>query len=80
MRRLLLDTCVALWLLQGSSRLSNTTLRFIRDPQNETYVSAAAPWEIAILISKGKLQMPENVDEQLIKARLTELSVTIAHG
>ena len=80
MRRLLLDTCVILWLMQGSSRLSSGTLRFIRASQNEAFVSAASAWEMAILISKGRLQMPSNVGEQLAKARLTELPVTIAHS
>ncbi len=80
MRRLLLDTCVVLWLLQGSSRLSRRALRFIRDSQNEAYVSAATAWEMAILISKGRLRMPGNVGEQLVQARLSELPVTIAHG
>ena len=35
---------------------------------------------MVILINKGRLYLPGNVGEQLIKARLTELPVTIAHG
>ena len=77
---LLLDTCVVLWLLQGSSRLSSRTLRSIRAPQNMAFVSAASAWEMAILITKGKLKLPGNLGEQLLQARLTELPVTIAHS
>lgn len=79
MHRLLLDTCVVLWLLQGSPRLSSETLRQIEKPLNEVYVSAASAWEMAIKRALGRLDAPENLGEELAKAKFTELQVTIAH-
>ena len=80
MRRLLLDTCVVLWVLSKNSRLSGETLRQIEEPLNEIFVSAATSWEIAIKRSLGKLDAPDNLSEELVKARFSELQVTISHG
>ena len=79
MQRLLLDTCVLLWLLQGSSRLNSKTLRQIEEPLNQVYVSAASAWEIAIKRALGKLDAPENLGDVIAKTKLTILPVTIAH-
>lgn len=53
--RLLLDTHALLWWLAGDEALSDTARGAIGDPDNEIFVSAAAPWEIATKYRLGKL-------------------------
>lgn len=52
--RLLLDTHALLWYSTDDSQLSPQAAAFISDGQNEVFVSAATPWELAIRISIGK--------------------------
>ena len=53
--RLLLDTAVFIWLVEGDARLSEPVQGLITDPANEVYLSAASAWEIAIKYSVGRL-------------------------
>ena len=46
--RLLLDTHIALWAITDDRRLSRHARELIGDPQNESLVSVASLWEIAI--------------------------------
>ena len=80
MLRLLLDTCVLLWALEDNPRLSRKARQLIVEPSNEVYVSAASAWEMAIKSAGGQLNAPDNLSEELVKAKFTELQVTIAHG
>ena len=80
MLRLLLDTCVLLWALEDNPRLTRRARQLIVEPRNEVYVSAASAWEMAIKSARGQLKAPENLSEELVRARFTELHVTIAHG
>ena len=79
MSRLLLDTHVLLWALAGS-RLSDETRQAVVDPANDVVVSAASAWEIAIKKALGKLDAPDDLEEQLVAARFRALSVTVAHA
>ncbi len=63
--RYLVDTHVLLWALAADPRLSAGVRRAIRDPANDVFVSAASAWEIAIKRSLGKLQAPDDLEEQL---------------
>jgi len=54
MKRLLLDTHVVLWWLQGSDRLKDSVVVLLKDATNEVFVSAASVWEIAIKQGLGK--------------------------
>ncbi|MGI8687570.1 MAG: type II toxin-antitoxin system VapC family toxin [Thermomicrobiales bacterium] len=53
--RVLLDTHACLWALQGDSQLSATASRIITDPGNESLLSVASLWEMAIKVRKGTL-------------------------
>ena len=55
--RLLLDTYVLLWWLQGAS-LSDDAADKIADPSNDVIVSAATMWELTIKRQLGKVDMP----------------------
>ena len=52
--RLLLDTHIYLWWVQGYRQLSNSTRSLISDA-TEVYVSSVSIWEISIKTKLGKL-------------------------
>lgn len=54
---LLLDTHSLIWFLDGSSKLGARARKYIEDPANQSFVSIASIWEMAIKISLRKLQM-----------------------
>lgn len=54
--RLLLDTHLLLWALEGDARLSTQASGLILDPAHQVFVSSVSLWEIAIKSSLGKLQ------------------------
>ena len=60
--RLLLDTHALLWFCEGNPALSATARAAIEDSTNERYVSHATPWEVAIKISLGKLELRVGYD------------------
>lgn len=55
--RLLLDTQVLIWHVEDDPRLSISHSDLIADPANETFVSIATLWEIAIKVNIGKLNL-----------------------
>lgn len=55
--RLLLDTHILIWLLEGNPQLSSQARLMIEDETNELLVSIASLWEIAIKCSIGKLNI-----------------------
>ena len=55
--KLLLDTHVLIWALEGSYRLPQHICEMIIDANNEIYVSAASLWEISIKHKKHPEQM-----------------------
>ena len=61
--RLLLDTCTFLWIVGGSSELSAKARAAFADPANETFLSAASAWEIAVKHRLGRLPLPSAPDE-----------------
>ncbi len=60
--RLLLDTHVLIWLVEGSEKLSQVAKQAIEDENNDIYLSIASLWEITIKISLGKLQLGLSLD------------------
>lgn len=60
---LLLDTHVLVWLVQGDARLSHTTQTRIEQAaaEGDLWVSAITPWEIGMLVAKGRLVLARDV-------------------
>lgn len=56
--RLLLDTCVFLWLATEPSRLTQKATVALDDEQNELFLSDASIWEITLKLKAGKLPLP----------------------
>ena len=63
--RLLLDTHVWLWLLDGSPRLSTTTLELLADPTHQLSLSVASVWEVGVKHAAGRLELPASPEECL---------------
>lgn len=83
---LLLDTHVLIWLLAGNERLGSRARQSIQAAAqaNVLYLSAISPWEIAVLVSKGRLVLEQDVGEWVQAAlalpgiRLAPLSPEVA--
>lgn len=57
--KLLLDTCVFLWLATEPSKLSAASIAALDDEQNELFLSETSVWEIALKHKAGKLPLPD---------------------
>ena len=56
--RLIVDTCVFLWIASAKHRLSRPAADLIADPENQVLLSAASAWEIGIKHALGRLPLP----------------------
>ena len=65
MNLVLIDTHVWVWLLNGDQKLSPKALKAIERSLSEEAVllSAISPWEVAMLVSKGRLTLDRDVGE-----------------
>jgi PIN domain nuclease of toxin-antitoxin system len=63
--RVLLDTHVLIWLVEGDKNLSSVARSAIEDEDNSLYLSIASLWEITIKLSLGKLDLQLSVDEMV---------------
>ncbi len=77
---LLLDTHVLLWWDQDDRRLSASARSLIANPQNDVFVSAASPWEIAIKARKGKLAFTGSACRLIEDNGFLPLPITSEHG
>lgn len=70
MSAVLLDTHVFVWLMQGVDRLGDNARSIINaaTARDELFVAAITPWEIALLVSKSRLALPEDVLQWLQEA------------
>ena len=80
MKRLLLDTHVGLWWLQGSDRLKDSVVVLLKDATNEVFVSAASVWEIAIKQGLGKLEAPDDLLDLIEQSGFEALSISSFHA
>jgi PIN domain nuclease of toxin-antitoxin system len=59
--KLLLDTCVFLW-LAGGKALSPAATEAVRSPANDVFLSSVSVWEIVSKHRAGRLPLPEPPD------------------
>jgi PIN domain nuclease of toxin-antitoxin system len=57
--KLLLDTCVYLWLMMDSRKISPTLREILVNPANRRYLSSVSVWETIVKWQNGKLQLPK---------------------
>lgn len=67
--KILLDTCTFLWIVSGSSELSENAGRLFIDQNNDILLSVASVWEIIVKHRIGKLPLPEPPDRFISKWR-----------
>lgn len=77
--KLLLDTHAFLWTALLRKRLSAAAIDAIEEPANDVFVSVASVWEIEIKRAKGKLPVPDKIEEALSESRFLPLPVTLEH-
>jgi PIN domain nuclease of toxin-antitoxin system len=75
--RLLLDTHVAIWWLDGDRRLTSTTRAAI-ESATEAYLSVVSLWEIVIKQDKGRLDLPAGFTDAL-RDDFAALPLTVDH-
>lgn len=80
MQRCLLDTHTLLWWLIDSPLLGKSSRLTMSDPRNQIFVSAASTWEIAIKISLGKLEAPDDMDSVVEDEGFSKLPISLYHG
>lgn len=81
MRRLLVDTNVALWLLLGArSSVTAAAREALEDERNPIVLSAVSVWEIAIKRSLGKLEIDDRWPRELTRLGFDPLPVTARHA
>ncbi|MGA8255205.1 MAG: type II toxin-antitoxin system VapC family toxin [Nocardioides sp.] len=77
---MLLDTHVALWLLDDSPRLGARARELMQSEAGKPLVSTAALWEIAIKAQLGRIEVPDDLPERIEAAGLGWLPVAPAHA
>ena len=77
---ILLDTHVLIWALENNSTLSEGARSNIIMGENMVFVSSVSIWEIGIKCSLGKLQVPDNLQEEIKLHRFTPLNITHDHA
>ena len=76
---LLLDSQVALWLVDDNPRLG-TSARHLIENAPVVYVSAGSVWELTIKSMLGKLTLPDDFATLLIEQGITALPITVEHA
>jgi PIN domain nuclease of toxin-antitoxin system len=80
-KRLLLDTNVAVWLLLGDrDSVSSKAQSALTDEHNSITLSAVSVWEIAIKRSLGKLQIDSGWAQTLTRLDFDPMPVTSQHA
>lgn len=77
--RLLLDTHVLLWWL-AAEPIRVEAREAIASPRSTVFVSAASAWEISIKRALGKLEAPDDLEQQLRRHRFAPLAITVRDG
>ena len=77
--RLLVDSHVALWWLEGNDKLGVEARRLL-ESADEVFFSAATVWELGIKQALGKLDFPAGLADALVAGGFKELPISAAHG
>ena len=81
--KLLLDTHAFLWFIGGNSELSANARSLIEDANNQSFLSTASLWEMAIKISLGKLKLGQPfkklIPQQLRLNGIEIVTISLSH-
>jgi PIN domain nuclease of toxin-antitoxin system len=82
--RVLVDTHVLLWWLEGGKKLSKDSRAILQNAENSILVSAASAWEIAIKYKSGKLEsaspLISHFHSALEAESFVELPISVRHA
>jgi PIN domain nuclease of toxin-antitoxin system len=67
--KILLDTCVFLWIISGDRELSEKRGKIFSSPDNEIFLSPISVWEIIVKHQIGRLPLPERPETFVLKNR-----------
>ncbi len=73
--RLLIDTHILIWFLEGNKLLAKSRRQIIADPQNNVLVSIASLWELAIKISVGKLTLAKPLADVIKQIAIEDFEI-----
>jgi len=73
--RYLLDTHAAIWHLEDSPRLPSRTREIIDNNAGHLCICSASLWEIAIKVSRGKLDLQFTLDELFDEVRDSDIDI-----
>lgn len=80
MTRLLLDTHLLLWWLNGDARLPQAVIERVQAPEAEVFISQASLWEMAIKVSIGRLRVDlQELERQVPLQGFRWLPISNAH-
>ncbi len=77
--RLLLDTNIVIWQLEGELNRFGAALETLKAAE-EIFVSAISFVEIAVKASVGKLRLPEDLHQRVLESGARILTVSPEHG
>ena len=77
--RLLLDTHVVVWWIEGDHTLSPAAVEAIADEHADVAFSVLAPWELAIKASIGKLTLRHDLRAELREQDVAEVPIRGEH-
>jgi PIN domain nuclease of toxin-antitoxin system len=78
--KLLLDTHVVVWWLEGADRLSRRASTLLRNLDNSILISAAVGWELATKVNLGKFKpssILDGLDRLMQQQAFSELPITL---
>jgi len=77
--KLLLDTHIWIWSMQGSDRLGKRTAQEIKNPENERWLSPVSTWEALTLHAKKRIYLPKDISAWVARATAMFLEAPLTH-
>lgn len=78
--RLLCDTQIIIWLMQGAARIKPSISDLLADRDNDVLFSSVSLWEVAIKMRVGKIRagIPA-LHDNCLRAGMSFLTIELAH-
>jgi PIN domain nuclease of toxin-antitoxin system len=81
--RLLLDTHAVMWMDATPERFSARVRDLLGEAEHDLFLSVVVVWELGIKHARGKLTLPEPIDEYVLslveRARMSLLAIDTTH-
>lgn len=77
--KLLLDTHIWIWSMQGSDRLGKRTAQEIKSSDNERWLSPISTWEALTLHEKKRIHLPNDLTAWVARATAAFREAPLTH-